>query len=60
MTKLKVIESYHDSEIRRVLAVGEIIQTPNQKRAEMLIERGLVEAVKQEQPTEQKQSKRRK
>lgn len=45
MIKLRIIESYHDSEVKRVLNVGEIIQTSNEGRAKMLIERGLVERI---------------
>lgn len=45
MIKLKVIESYHDSEVKRVLNVGEIIQTSNEARANMLIDRRLVERI---------------
>jgi len=56
MIKLKVTESYHDSEVKRILNVGEIIQTSNEARAKMLTERGLVELVKQEP----KESKKRK
>lgn len=43
MTKLKAIERYQDSELKRVVSVGEIITVKNPQRVKLLINAGKCE-----------------
>lgn len=45
MTKLKAIERYQDSELKRIILVGEIIEVKNPLRVQLLINAGKCEQV---------------
>lgn len=45
MTKLKAIERYQDSELKRIILVGEIIEVKNPLRVQLLINAGKCEKV---------------
>jgi hypothetical protein len=64
MTKLKAIERYQDSELKRIILVGEIIEVKNPLRVQLLINAGKCEKVIDEAAAlvgdEQPKPKRRK
>lgn len=45
MTKLKAIERYQDSKLKRIILVGEIIEVKNHLRVQLLINAGKCEQV---------------